>query len=189
MHKWRNVIGVINVCLFMACLVFGQTKFFMYQSEDAEHGTPLIWGKQYEVPSMHFVLLDKESGRPLSPKKILITYYWLWLKYPSIEMPWGAWTDADDFLECFPEGETEIIVPAHTVKPRGWYDGKYVRFPWPKKPHFDRIEIEFIYNNCSPNLILRAKDIEKLKTSIAVLTLPCGGRASVQYITNKKGVK
>lgn len=177
----RIRVGLLVVCSLMCCGLFGQCKCTLQQLEDVSRGTPVIWGKPYEVPALHLEFRDESTGMPCSPTEIMIHYCWEWLQYPATERPWGAWTDTSDLLICNPNGETDVEIPIYLVKPRGWYDGKYTKFPWPKTPHFDRIEIMFSYNGCESNVIWESKDLKKFRDSKAIITLPCGGHVRVEY--------
>ena len=115
-----------------------------------------------------------------------IHYYWEAIVYPATEAPWGAWTDFGEWIRCLPGGRREIAVPAFTVTPRGWYDGKYTKFPWAKKPRFHQIEIVFDYNRCAPRLIIEAGELGTYKDATALVKLPCAGRAAVTFERTSK---
>jgi len=48
---------------------------------------------------------------------------------------------ADELIESSVDGNGQLGAAITKINPRGWYDGKYVHFPWNKRPHFDRVEM------------------------------------------------
>lgn len=147
-------------------------------------GEPVIFGKEFQVPELHMRFVDAATGKPVIPKVVDVHYYWLWLEWPYPEHDWGAWSDAEDWVKCA-TGSDQLVVPTHRVKPRGWYNGKYTKFPYTlsgsKEPKFDRLEIVFETENCAPRLIVPARDIRRFKDRTAVVKLPCAGWAEVEF--------
>jgi hypothetical protein len=93
---------------------------------------------------MRIRFVDAATGLPLMnlyKGVITISYSWHWLEYPYPEHAWGAWSDAADQLICKPDIDGWFETPVHKVTPRGWYNGKYSRFPWPHGPSFNGIGI------------------------------------------------
>lgn len=144
------------------------------QSIDNRKGTPLIYGDPYRVSSLELKFVEKSTGASISPKAVHIHYYWQWLEYPYPEHEWGAWVDGEELLTCTSLGKDTLKVPELLVKPRGWYDGKYVRFPWSKKPHFDRLEIVVEQGGDFPRIIVHKSDLQKYRASIATVELSSG---------------
>lgn len=153
---------------------------------------PVIFGKDFQVPELHMRFLDAETRKPLIPKVVNVHYYWLWLEWPAPEHAWGAWSDAQDWIKCTTGGDDQLVVPARTVKPRGWYNGKYTKFPYTlsgsKEPKFDRLEIVFEFEKGAPRLIIDRKDLNRYQDAVAVVKLPYAGHAEVQFEKRTKTV-
>jgi hypothetical protein len=114
----------------------------IFAETNPEYNRPaVIFGKHYRVGPMRIRLIDGENGLPLENKGITIVYGWRWLEYPYSEHAWGAWNETGDKLSCQLDSNGWIEAPVHEVQPRGWYNGKYTRWPWPKKPNFNGILI------------------------------------------------
>jgi len=152
----------------------------LHMSEDDSLGKPVIFGEDYLVPTLRLRFVDEKTGMPVAPKVVNIHYYWLWLAYPYPEHEWGAWEDGEEWVQCT-GGQSEIIIPERTTRTRGWYNGKYTRFPWPKKPKFDRLEIVIEFDHSAPRLIVEKGDLSRYKNSIAIVKLPSAGRATAQF--------
>jgi hypothetical protein len=152
----------------------------LYGSDDKSRGRAVIFGKNYEVPELHLRFIDQSTGKPISPKYVNVHYVWLWLEYPYPEHPWGAWSDAEDWVRCT-TGESETTVPAFTVKPRGWYAGKYAKFPSERKPKFDRIEIVMELEKCAPRLVIKSSELSRYRNATAVVKLSCGAPEEVTF--------
>jgi len=174
----------IKLC---ACLMFtaalsvdGQAQEQKMCSSHAtmggERSQPLIFGKPYTVPELKLRFEDATTGKPLSPSFVNIHYYSQWIMYPAPEHSWGVWAALDDWVRCSPGGQTEITIPAFTVKPRGWYDGKYVKFPYTlsgsKQPRFDRLEIVMEFDSFAPRLKVKESDLKRFNGAIAIVKLP-----------------
>lgn len=142
--------------------------------EEGSKGRPLIWGKPYVVPSLHLSFVDKESGEAVKPSKVDVFYIWQWIEYPYPDHPWGAWSNAHDWVRCLPNDGGALRIPPFTVKPRGWYDGKYTKFPWSKKPYFDYLEITVHLDECAPKLRIDLKDLKRYQRERAMLRVSCG---------------
>jgi hypothetical protein len=107
----------------------------------ANHRPAVIFGKTVQVPAMRIRLLDGVSGRPFGNKGIRVVYGWRWLEYPYPEHGWGAWNETGDRLSCSFDEDGWFETSAHLIKPRGWYEGVYTRWPWPKRPEFNGLEV------------------------------------------------
>src|SRR5689334_188425 len=97
-------------------------------SIDTTKGKPLVYGDSFRVPSLRLRFVKKSTGESVVPKAVHIHYLWKWLEYPYPEHGWGAWVDAEELVNCTPSGRATLSVPELIVRPRGWYDGKYIRF-------------------------------------------------------------
>jgi len=143
---------------------------------------PVIFGDRFLVPAMriHFVVGNSET--PLPNSGVAIKYGWRWLGYPYPEHGWGAWLDAADQLECESGREGWIDVPSHEVKPRGWYDGKYTRFPWSRHPHFTEVEIVAVTSHGgSARTKLGARDLTRFADSDLVIHVFDGWRTELSW--------
>lgn len=155
-------------------------------TDPANDRPPVIFGESHEVPPMRVRIVDGVSGQPLETKKIYVWYYWEWLEYPYPEHAWGAWSQARDTLTCVPDRHGWIGTPAHTVKPRGWYDGVHTRFPWPRKPNFIGVTIRIINKQgYTPNAYLEKKDFRKFKSSDLVVRVFDGWRVEMNWQRRK----
>ena len=111
-------------------------------------GKPVIFGAAYEVPALVWRFLS-----PTAPESVEARYQWVWIQYPYPEHPFGAWESGEETLACS-EPKLEIVVPSHTVRPRGWYSGTHTSLPW-KKPKFDQVEFVITWDrNCQQRLML-----------------------------------
>jgi hypothetical protein len=144
----------------------------------------VVFGKEFRVPELRMRFVDAETGKPVIPKAINVHYYWQWVEWPYPEHAWGAWSDAQDWVKCTTDDD-QLVIPAHTVKPRGWYNGKYIKFPYTlsgsKDPKFDRLEIVFEFEKGAPRLIINEKELVRYKGVTAVVKLPYAGRAAVKF--------
>jgi len=182
--RWYSRLVYITA-VAVAGLAEGQEMCSKYASLDGSRGKPVIVGKPYEVPELKLRFLSAMTGKPVSPDAVNVHYYSQWLMVPAPENSSGAWSDVDDWVRCVPGGQTEITVPRFTVNPRGWYDGKYLKFPYTltgsKQPRFDRIEIVVEVDRSAPRLIIQEADLKQYRGAIAVVRLPSAGRAKVQF--------
>ncbi len=175
----------IALLLTLAKCCIGQSMCTLLSGEEQTRGEPVIFGQEVRVPDLNLRFIDAGTRTPISPKKVEVHYYWQWIMYPAAEHAWGAWADGQDRVRCEPAGRVEITVPAFTVKPRGWYSGKYTSFPWPKKPHFARIEIVIEFDRWAPRLMIDASDLNKYRGTTAIVRLPRAGRATVVFEQKK----
>ena len=145
---------------------------------------PLIFGDRYPVPRMRIRFINGATQRPLEVKGITVNYDWLWLEYPYSEHAWGAWSDAADSLSCQPDQEGWIALPAHEVLPRGWYDGKYTRWPWPHRPHFESVEV-VAFTGYFGRTRLLPEDLKKFADCDLVITVFDGWRTEIKWQAKK----
>lgn len=150
---------------------------------------PVIFGEEFQVPELHMRFLDADSGKPLVPDVVSVRYLWLWMEYPYPEHPWGAWSDAQDRVKCTTGGGDELVVPEHTVRPHGWYDGKYTKFPYTltgsKHPKFDRLEIVIESAKGAQRLIVKRRELPRYRGTTVVLKLPDAGLMQVEFVKRK----
>jgi len=159
----------------------GESTCTLSQSIDSTKGAPLIYGDPYQVPSLELRFVEKATSKPITPKAVHIHYYWQWLEYPYPEHEWGAGVDAEELVNCMLKSGNTLTVHELLVRPRGWYDGKYVRFPWPKKPRFDRLEIVIDQGGGDfPRLIVHRGDLGKYRMSVATVEIS-NGPPSVRF--------
>ena len=150
--------------------------------EDAyiKQPTPLIFGDHYQVPPMRIRILDRKTGQPLKVEKVTIKYRWRWLEYPYSEHAWGAWSEAADSCSCHPDLQGWIEVPAHEVKPRGWYKGKYIYWPYPKLPHFDEVEV-VAFSGYFARTNIASADLPKFRKNVLVITVQDGWKTTTEW--------
>jgi len=168
------------------CEFYGSSDLDPLSGQDELRGEAIILGKEFTVPELAFRFVDKRTGEAVVPEYVDVLYLWKWLQYPASDYRWGVWTDASDGVRCTTGERSELTVPSHTVKPRGWYDGKHTRsyfgvIPWwTKKPHFDRLEIKFKFRG-TPYLIIKRGELSRYRDATAVLTLPSAGYPDVEF--------
>jgi hypothetical protein len=180
--RWRALIAAAVCVVSHAQKVESNPAACVLRAtEDQSRGTPVIFGSASAVPEIRLRLVDQAAGRAITAADVNVNYYWKWIEYPYPEHEWGAWSDARDWVQCSIQSKGEVVIPAFTVKPRGWYAGKYTKFPWLRKPQFDRIEIVFEFGHCAPRLIIKAGDIRRFDGKSALVQLPCAGRADVRF--------
>lgn len=141
-------------------------------------GPAVLFSAPVVVPAFRLRFVDSESGKTLVPSKVSLAYGWRWLEHPYPEHAWGAWSEASDLMECL-EPAGEIDVPEVEVRPRGWYDGKYIWFPYPKKPSFTGVDIVIELANCTPRAGISPKQTSKLKGRVAVFAVNCRGESKL----------
>lgn len=168
----------------------GKAECHFDGSTDATKGKPVIFGDDFQVPELHLRFVNRETGKPLIPKAVHVNYGWKWLEYPYPEHAWGAWSDGSESVLCSIAGTAELVVPPRTVKPRGWYEGKYTRFPYTltgsKKPKFDGIVIVVEFGSCMPRLEVEANDLDRYKDATAIIKLPCQWPVEVEFLKRSK---
>jgi hypothetical protein len=172
---------LVSVYVFLIGYASGQNMCTVLPGEEGTRGQPVVFGQEVPVPALNLRFLDEASGKPISPRTVTVHYYWQWIMYPATEHVWGAWADAEDRVRCEPAGQTQISIPPFTVKPRGWYNGKYTDFPWSKKPRFDRLEVVIEFDRWAPRLIIKEGELKRYKDALAILKLPRAGRAKVVF--------
>jgi hypothetical protein len=139
----------------------------------------VIFGKRFPVGPVRIRLIDGEKGMPIEYKEIRIVYGWRWLEYPYSEHDWGAWNDTGDKLSCQLDLNGWIEAPAHEVQPRGWYNGKYTRWPWPKRPHFTEVEIVAVTSGGFARVKLKPVDLQKFQTNDLIVHVFQGWRTEL----------
>jgi len=147
----------------------------------AEHpGPAVIHSSPVVIPAFWIQFVDEKSGQPVIPSEVNIAYGWKWLEYPYPEHSWGAWSVASDWVKCF-ESKNKIEIPEFEVRPRGWYDGKYTKFPWNSRPSFTHISISLAVNGCSisPGASISEKEARKLKNKTVIFKVNCKGKSTI----------
>ena len=151
------------------------------RAEDNDMGSAKLFADPIAITAFHLRFIDGKTKKEITPSKINITYHWKWLEYPYPEHSWGVWSTASDRVECVELG-TEIAVPEYVVQPRGWYDGKYTKFPFTwKGPSFTGIDISMYDVGCSRNtwITLSPKEVFKLnKNNSVTIEINCTGRST-----------
>lgn len=143
----------------------------------------VIWGKSQTIPVMRIRILDGSSENAFQPKAVTVIYGWRWLEYPYPEHGWGAWNDTGDRLSCVLNHDGWFETPTHEVQPRGWYDGKYTRWPWPHKPGFTGVGLVILDSGgYSARVGLGAKEIQRFSDSVLVIRIFDGWRAETTWV-------
>jgi len=143
-------------------------------NRSGKRGSAVIFAQPTSVPQLRLRFVDAKTGLGVRPKKVTVTYPWKWLEYPYPEHPWGAWSDAYDFLTCsVRENEEDLLIPAYQVTPRGWYKGKYTDFPWSRKPKFDGIGITIEETGCTSGFGIKKADLSRYENAVAIVRLSC----------------
>ena len=181
----KKIIMFIVVLLFLSMwhprFCTANTCQLTTRAEDDDTGPAKLFGDPVTVPALHLRFMDGKTNKEVAPSKISIIYEWEWLKYPYPERSWGVWYGARDLVECIEPG-SEVLVPEFEVQPRGWYDGKYAKFPfvW-KRPSFTEIGIVMYDVGCSTTRTkISPNEVAKLKKNNSVIIkINCAGHSSI----------
>jgi len=142
-------------------------------------GPAVLFSTPVVIPAFRLRFVDSATGKKLAPSKVSLAYGWRWLEYPYPEHSWGAWSEASDLVECM-EPAGEINVPEFEVRPRGWYDGKYVKFPFSRKPSFTGVGVVIEIDECTTRATISPKESLKLKGQVAVFSVNCRGGSRIR---------
>ncbi len=190
MHTKYSILAALYLCLVAnvyawengGCKLQIKAEDSGLQSSNGKpRGPAIISGDAVSVGAFRLRFVDAKTGQALKPTKVTVAYGWKWLEYPYPEHLWGAWSDASDVVTCVgTEGEV-VSVPQFEVKPRGWYNGKYAKFPFAKKPSFTGIDVTATLEQCSPRVTIKPEDARKLQGRTAVVKVDCHGESTVTY--------
>lgn len=144
-------------------------------------GAALIFSGRVTIPSFRLRFVDKRTGTFVRPSEITLAYGWKWLQYPYPEHSAGAWSTASDLVSCVEPESGQTIVPSFEVTPRGWYDGKYTKFPFSQKPAFSGIDVSAVFPGCSPRVTMKPGDARALKGRTVVVKVSCQGDSTIVY--------
>ena len=167
-------LGAMNSCR----LVVEAEEDGLLGKEGKPLGPAVLFSDPVTIPAFRMRFVDSKSGQLVVPSTITIAYVWKWLKYPYPEHSWGVWSSASDVVECF-EPSAEIQVPEFKVRPRGWYDGKYVKFPFWRRPSFEGILIVLTVNGSTARSTISPKQSMRLKNKTAVFRVNCTGDSTI----------
>jgi hypothetical protein len=142
-------------------------------------GPAVLFSSPVVVPAFRLRFADSQSGKTLVPSNVSLAYGWRWLEYPYPEHSWGAWSEASDLVECM-EPAGEINVPEYEVRPRGWYDGWYTKFPFSRKPSFTGIAVVITLNGCTTRATIPPKELSNLKGQVVVFAANCRGESKIR---------
>jgi hypothetical protein len=129
----RHTISLLFSCTVLKLCALGSavsqpqsppSRCTTTKSADTEHGQPLIYGDSYEVPALHFKLVEKGTTSCGYSKGVHIHNYWQWFQHPYPEREWGAWVDADELIDCSADGHGRLDAAITKIKASGWCDGK-----------------------------------------------------------------
>jgi len=142
-------------------------------------GPPVILGQPFLVPAMKWRL---ESSA--APSLMEVRYQWQWIDHPYPEHPFGAWLTATETVGCQQPG-LSFEVPEWTVRPRGWYKGKYTMAPW-SKPRFHQVEVVIEWErNCRQTILLGPQVLAKFRDHEAALKKTCGAPVEIRFVRKK----
>ena len=175
---------ILFMCIMMAELgMAAQQSNSCVLEVQPENGEAVVFGKEYKVPDLKIQVLDKVSGRLLTPKAIDVFYIWDWFEYPATDHPFGTWDQSSEIIHCADYQNGDIIIPAYTVKPRGWYNGVYARLPWPKKPQFKHLEINVYLPQCTvPRIKIEPGELKQYQRNQAVWRVSCKEIVEVLFL-------
>ncbi len=137
-------------------------------------GEPAIRGKKASVPALHFRLVDSRSSQPVRAISAKVLYVWEWIQYPYPEHAWGAWVEAYEGFIQAPDSDGALRIAARVIEPRGWYDGRYTRFPTRRTPRFKWVEVSVKLAGCEvPTLKLNVRELAKVGQRPFALAVAC----------------
>jgi hypothetical protein len=142
---------------------------------------PVIFGDRHLVPAMRIRIVLSDGRSAVPARTVTVNYGWRWLEYPYPEHSWGAWSDASDRAECELDQDGWIQVPSHEVQTRGWYDGRYTRFPWPRRPHFTGIEIVAVTKGGFARIYVQPRDLKRFADSDLIVQVFDGWRTRLAW--------
>ncbi|CAN5415835.1 hypothetical protein BH10ACI3_BH10ACI3_06950 [soil metagenome] len=156
----------------------GKCELSIADGISSPKGTPSLFGQGFNIPDLRFRFVDFGNRVENLPQVVRIFYVWEWWEYPYPDHPRGVWNEANDIVLCTGVTNDEILIPAYKVEPKGWYSGKYAR-----TPRFDHIEVSFENKECgTPRLLFDKKKTQKFMNMTALVSLPCGGLAKVEFV-------
>jgi hypothetical protein len=175
-----------DVCnLYTSNAIIGRSRKPVYPGQIDTSGKPVIFGKVFHAPELHMRFVRAERDEPIVPDEVDIRYFWEWFEYPYPEHDWGVWSEAEDWVKCTSGGDDQLVVPARDVKPAGWYDGKYTKFPYTltgnKNPRFSHVVVDVVFGNCRPRFEIPARELDRYRDVIATLKLPCQWPVEVDF--------
>jgi hypothetical protein len=150
-------------------------------SNGKPRGLAVLFGDPVTVPIFRLRFVDIKTGQVLKPTRVTIAYGWKWLEYPYPEHLWGALSEASDVVSCTDITGDEIEVPAFEVKPRGWYDGKFAKFPFSRGPSFTGLGITATLPQCTPRVTIPPKAARDLQGKVAIIKVACRSESTVSY--------
>ncbi len=175
--------GLILVCLLWGSSSgYGQSCVLSWKDDSMLNkrlGEPVIEGVSFTVPAMTWRFISEKAPELVTPR-----FQWEWVEFPYPDRPFGAWNVGEEVFECAAPS-LEMTVPSHTIKPRGWYKGKYTSLPG-QKPRFYQVEFKITWErDCSQTIFLSPKQLKKFQDNFAVLKRGCSGR-EFTFVKKKK---
>jgi hypothetical protein len=176
------------LCIAMSEVCFAAQRPGVCKLEaEPDRGPALIFGKDYKVPDLEVLVLDKHTGKPLTPKAVDIFYLWDWFEYPATDHPMGAWDREREIIQCAEFSAERIIIPSYTVTPRGWYNGRRVRWPWSRQPRFKHLEINVYLPQCTvPRVTLEPADLKRYEKNQAVWRVSCDSTVEIAFQAKRR---
>ncbi len=140
------------------------------------HKAPAVFGESVAVPEMRIELLDKETGKKIGSDDVRVIYTWRWYEPPDAKHPNGSWTETGDSLACRMDSGGEIRAGAHVVRPRGWYDGEFMR-----KPEFTGITIVEVNEDGQMKVSLKPGELKRFEDSELVIRVGQGAKGEMSW--------
>jgi hypothetical protein len=160
-----------------------------YSRPDSQLGPAIFFGKEFKVPELKLKFEDRNTGSAVKPIYVRLFYTWQAITYPYPEHSWGAWYSYYEIWDCKPEPDGTVVVPALEIKPRGWYDGKYSRFPWPRKPHFEQIEVRPFFDGYNRTTFFSENNLSRLAKGVTLIKTSSSGLLEVFPEGSSKAIK
>jgi hypothetical protein len=188
-----RVFVLVALTSLDGALLYGQSttrtcdKWYEPKTMGPKKRPAVVFGKSELVPAMSVRFILADSASMLLEKRIRIHYGWRWLDYPYPEHAWGAWVDEADVLECSLDEDGWIHAPSHKVLPRGWYDGTYTRFPWPKRPRFTEVEVVAVTKGGFARTRLQSRDLKKFVDYDLLIRVSEGWRTELTWQAKRVG--
>ncbi|QQS33245.1 MAG: hypothetical protein IPM50_01290 [Acidobacteriota bacterium] len=172
--------------IFLICSIssFGQSidsqpetidcGLFVEGGLDAPSENPVLSGRVFAVPDLRFFISPSERRSAFGVKQIKVFYIWEWFRFPYPDRANGAWDEAVDIVECNSIPTNMFTIPSFSVRPRGWYSGKFAN-TGKNLPRFVRVEISFEIDDCgTQRLKFSPKELDRFGKSRANVQITCG---------------
>lgn len=170
----KDVSMIESVLLTIVVLALGQQSVPQTTSHSAcgvvEEGygrpqkPPVVYGKPYIVPKFRLQITDKQTGRPIAEREVIVRYVWRWFEYPYPERPLGVWSDTYDLVKCTTGYQGEVEMSEFRVVPSGWYKGGMLMG---RDPEFTHLDVSVHLEKQITHVRLTKDDLEHYRRSKA----------------------